>query len=150
MPNDTVSPLERELLAAAADVARRLRRSAGEVCLSTPDELAAADLLEALTKRLAAGNMCRSQLPRIAQESDMSKEAKIAAARKTTQIVEESVIYAFDRLEGNFAGRLVNGHDVYSDPSRHEQALASVIARLTEARERMRATAWPTCEDYDA
>ena len=73
----------------------------------------------------------------------------ITKAAAATDAISAEVDRAVAALHG-IQGRTINGHGVYSDPSRCRQAIAAARTALNAAWEASAAVAWPTDADYDA
>lgn len=73
----------------------------------------------------------------------------ITKAAAATDTISAEVDRAYKTLD-SIQGRTINGHGVYSDPSRCRQAIAAARAALNVAWEALAAVSWPTEADYDA
>lgn len=73
----------------------------------------------------------------------------IAKAAAATDRISAEVDRAYEALH-SIQGRTINGHGVYSDPSRCRQAIAAARTALNAAWEASAAVTWPTEADYDA
>ena len=73
----------------------------------------------------------------------------ITKAAAATDMISAEVDRASKALH-SIQGRTINGHGVYSDPSRCRQAIAEARTALNAAWEAAAAVTWPTDADYEA
>ncbi|ENN85568.1 hypothetical protein RHSP_06709 [Rhizobium freirei PRF 81] len=77
----------------------------------------------------------------------MSVIDKAAAA---TTAIQDQAGKALDVLQYGFNGRIVNGFDIYTDPSGRHSNLLEARKAIDPALELMKATKWPTEAEYAA
>ena len=73
----------------------------------------------------------------------------ITKAAAATDTISAEVDRAYKALH-SIQGRTINGHGVYSDPSRCRQAIAAAKTALNAAWEASAVVTWPTDTDYEA
>lgn len=73
--------------------------------------------------------------------------AKIEKARQATAGIDLGLWDAVERLRR--IGFVSNGAGIYADVSAFRSALADAASAIARAQEIIRATDWPTNEDYD-
>ena len=78
----------------------------------------------------------------------MNARDKIKRARAATAGIDLGLWYAIERLQR--VGQVSNGAGIYADVGAFRQALADAAGAIARAQEIVRATDWPTNEDYDA
>jgi len=79
---------------------------------------------------------------------NLTASAKIKKARDATAGIDLGLWDAIERLQR--IGQTGNGAGIYADVSAFRSALGDAAAAIARAQEIVRATDWPTNEDYDA
>jgi hypothetical protein len=72
---------------------------------------------------------------------------KIRKARDATLGIDLDLWSAIERLQR--VGQVANGAAIYADVPAFRSALAVAASAIMRAQEIVRATDWPTAEDYD-
>ena len=73
----------------------------------------------------------------------------ITKAAAATDMISAEVDRVYQALH-SIQGRTINGHGVYSDPSRCRQAIAAARTALNATWDASAAVTWPSEADYDA
>jgi len=83
----------------------------------------------------------------MSDEARQAARAKIRKAQAATAGIDLGLWAAIERLQR--AGSQGNGAGIYADVPQFRAALADAASAISRAQEIVRATDWPTNEDYD-